>query len=273
MLAVSLGPLNFTANQLLLLGALCLALLVGAIAGRKQQIPVSGVLVDTLVAGFLFARIGFVAQYFEHYQDNLWGIFNIRDGGFDLLSGILGALGYSVFLIWRTPMIRGPFVAAIAAGLLSWGSVSAITALIHHQTSTLPTTPLTTLENTTVTLPGLAEGQRPMVVNLWASWCPPCVREMPVLAAAQQNHPDIEVVFVNQGEQPESIRQFLRQHNLSLENLLVDSTGELGRLTGSQVLPTTLFYSADGRQIDAHIGELSHATLARALDRLARQSL
>ena len=112
----------------------------------------------------------------------------------------------------------------------------------------------------------LASGQ-PMVVNLWASWCPPCVREMPVLEQAQKDHPDITFVFVNQGEHPDAIRRFLNKQGLLLDNVLTDLNGNMGRITGSPAMPTTLFYDAQGRQLDSHLGELSSASLAHSLKR------
>src|SRR5690606_40886240 len=60
---------------------------------------------------------------------------------------------------------------------------------------------LTKLEGGEVRLPTFI-GQ-PTVVNLWATWCPPCRREMPVLRDAQQRYPDIAFIFANQGESAE----------------------------------------------------------------------
>ncbi|MBU2332059.1 MAG: TlpA family protein disulfide reductase, partial [Gammaproteobacteria bacterium] len=46
----------------------------------------------------------------------------------------------------------------------------------------------------------------------------------------------------------------------------------LGQHVGSTALPTTLFYNADGRQVSSHLGELSHASLARALEKLKEEA-
>src|SRR3546814_7473677 len=62
----------------------------------------------------------------------------------------------------------------------------------------------------------------PMVVNLWATWCPPCRREMPVLAKAQEERGDVTFVFVNQGESESEIRDYLRESHLQLSNVLLD---------------------------------------------------
>ncbi|HTN35184.1 MAG TPA: TlpA disulfide reductase family protein, partial [Marinobacter sp.] len=93
----------------------------------------------------------------------------------------------------------------------------------------------------------------------------PCIREMPVLEEAQRDNPGITFVFVNQGEHAETVQQFFSKHNLALQNVLLDTSGSLGRIAGSQALPTTLFYTADGKQVDAHLGELSRASLAHNL--------
>src|SRR5690606_2345704 len=113
---------------------------------------------------------------------------------------------------------------------------------------------------------------QPLVINLWATWCPPCRREMPVLADAQANNPQVTFLFVNQGEGEGEIRRFFERTDLRLRNVLIDSGGRLGQHVGSQALPTTLFYSADGQQVGSHLGELSRASLSRAMDCLQKKT-
>lgn len=264
MLSVNLGPLSLSLAHLLLISAFAIALIVGAISGRKQSIPIAGTLSDIFLASMVAARIGFVIQYFEHYQENLWGIIDIRDGGFHVIAGLIGALTLTAWKLWRHREIRKPLSLAVTSGLVTWGSISLLTALIETSSRGLPEASFTLLDGTPVTLAEVAR-DKPIVVNLWASWCPPCIREMPVLEKAQQDNPDITFVYVNQGEQPETITHFMSQHNLSLRNVLTDTSASLGRITGSQALPTTLFYDASGQQVNAHLGELSKASLAHNL--------
>lgn len=264
MLSVNIGPLSLPLAQLLLISAFVIALIVGAITGRKEGVPVAGTLSDIFLVALVAARIGFVIQYFEHYQENLWGIIDIRDGGFSVIAGLLGALALTGWKLWRHPRIRRSLSIAAASGLLVWGSVSLLVTLMESSSRGIPEATFTLLDGNPVTLAEVADN-KPMVVNLWASWCPPCIREMPVLEKAQQDNPNITFVFVNQGEQPETITQFMGQHKLSLQNVLTDISASLGRTTGSQALPTTLFYDANGQQVDAHLGELSQATLAHNL--------
>lgn len=94
------------------------------------------------------------------------------------------------------------------------------------------------------------------------------LRSMPVLMQAQQREAAITILFVNQGESAALVGEFLAAQQLSLDNLLLDEQVQLGQLVGSRALPTTLFYDAEGRQVGSHLGELSHASLERALARL-----
>ena len=117
-----------------------------------------------------------------------------------------------------------------------------------------------------------ALGGQPMVVNLWATWCPPCRREMPTLQQAQQDNPAVTFVFANQGEAAETITAYLQQQPLQLDNVLVDSFSALSEAVGSRGLPTTLFFDAEGRLLDSHVGELSAASLAARMQRFEASS-
>ena len=167
--------------------------------------------------------------------------------------------------MFRRISIRKPLGIAMLSGLMTWGALSLTVNLIEVQARNIPDSGLSTLEGEPVTLVDLHPG-KPKVVNIWASWCPPCIREMPVLEKAQKRYPDITFVFVNQGEQIETINSFLGQQDLSIRNVLSDVSGSLAGATGSHALPTTLFYDAEGRQVDVHMGELSSASLAQKLE-------
>lgn len=266
MLSVGVGPLSLSIEHVLLILAFVVALIVGAIAGRKQKTPISGSLADIFLVAMVSARIGFVVRYFEHYENDWLGMIDIRDGGFDMVTGLVVALVFSAWLMWRRASTRRALGTAVVAGVVTWGFTTGAIALINQQTSGLPDVALTDMQERPVTLEDIAAGQ-PMVVNLWATWCPPCIREMPVLEEAQQRYPQIRFVFANQGEHPETINRFLDEQALELANSLSDRAGELGREVGSQGLPTTLFYNADGELVDSHMGELSQASLARNLER------
>lgn len=266
--SIAIGPLGLSLGQLLIVFALGVALITGLLLGRRQRLGIGDTLSTLCLVALVGARLIFVARYHQDYAGPL-AMLDIRDGGFDLLGGIAAGTVYAGWRLWRQPAQRKALGGALAAGILTWGVTAGTLGLMAGQSRPVPETELTTLAGEAIRLPELqaAEGQ-PMVVNLWATWCPPCRREMPVLAEAQQEEGDITFVFLNQGEDPAQVRRFLDHESLSLDHLLLDTQLAFGDRVGARAMPTTLFYDADGRLLDTHFGELSRATLNRELERL-----
>ncbi len=265
MLTVNLGPLSFPLALFLTVAALLVAAAVGRLSGRANKIGIGHVLADMLLAALVAARIAFVAIWFDSYRDAPWSMLDIRDGGFTPWAGVAAALLVALVHGWRRAALRQPLGLGLAAGALLWGGVFGAVALM--QNTTLPKAPLTTLSGAPVDLVRLAGG-KPLVVNLWATWCPPCRNEMPLLAAAQKQEPGLRFVFADQGEDAVTVRVYLRAAGLDLDNVLLDAGAKIGTEVGSGGLPTTLFYDADGRLVDTHVGMLSPGSLAGKLDRL-----
>jgi thiol-disulfide isomerase/thioredoxin len=188
---------------------------------------------------------------------------DLRDGGFlpwpGVIALILGALLYG----WRRPALRTSLGAGVVTGLVFWG-VASLSLSLYDKGTQLPDITLRNANGDVVQLADYKGG--PLVINLWATWCPPCRREMPVLERAQHQRPDVTFLFVNQAESMQSVSTFLATQGLTLDNVLFDASGRLGQAVGSMALPTTLFYQADGRLINSHLGELSQASLARAME-------
>ncbi len=82
-----------------------------------------------------------------------------------------------------------------------------------HSSQQIPDISVRDIDGQPVSLQDLAG--KPLVINLWATWCPPCRREMPVLAAAQQANPDVRFVFVNQGEGQLLVEKFFLHNSNS----------------------------------------------------------
>ncbi|HAL36611.1 MAG TPA: thiol:disulfide interchange protein [Polaromonas sp.] len=266
MLTVNLGPFAIPISQLVLMIALLVALGAGHLVGRRQQTGGIGhILSDMLLVALLVARIAFVAIWFDTYRNSLWSILDIRDGGFTPWAGMVAALLVAIWHGWRRAASRKPLILGLAAGALVWGGMFGALRMLERPV--LPKVSLTTLAGEPADLAALAAG-KPMVVNLWASWCPPCRREMPVLAAAQQQETGVRFVFVNQGEDGATAQHYLSASRLDLANVLLDPGAHLGREVGSAGLPTTLFYDANGRLVDTQLGGLSPASLASKLKRL-----
>lgn len=268
MLNVNLGPLSLQMSHLLLLLSLLLAAGVGRWVGRHQQIKIGHVLTDMFWAALIAARLAFVVIWFESYRSEPWSMLDIRDGGLTPWAGLLAAACVAVWRGWQQLAVRRPLAWGLAAGVMAWGAMSVALGTLGTTTKpTLPTVTLLTLAGESTTLTELAQGQ-PLVVNLWASWCPPCRREMPVLAAAQQQEKEVIFVFANQGEDAGAALRYLSTHQFNLSHVLFDAGAKLGKAIGSSALPTTLFYNASGQLVDTHLGELSKASLASKLAKL-----
>lgn len=269
--SLALGPLGFSVGQLLFAFAMGIALLTGWLLGRRQQVVISDSLFNALIIAFIGARLVFVIRYVDSF-DSLTGMLDIRDGGFSLIGGIVFGLAYAAWVLWRQAEKRAALSGAFTAGLLSFALLAGGVLLIEDQARPLPGTPLVALAGGETSLQALAEEEgKPMVVNIWATWCPPCRREMPVFETAQQENQDVTFVFVNQGEQASQIQGFINDTELTLDNILLDVPNALGPVLGIMALPTTLYYNAQGRLVDSHMGEVSRATLQRSLNRLEQE--
>ncbi|MPT19211.1 MAG: TlpA family protein disulfide reductase [Pseudomonas sp.] len=265
MLTLNIGPLALGVSHVLLLGSLLLATLVGWLIGRRHGCNPESQLFRMLMLGLLVARLTFVLMYAGYYRDEPWRVVDIRDGGFIAWPGVLAGLMLGAWYLWHRAQLRRSLGVAMSVGLALWLGGSLVLQALEQGTR-LPDLQVRDMQGNPVNLRDYA-GQ-PLVVNLWATWCPPCRREMPVLMQAQQREAAITFLFVNQGESAGLVSEFIAAQQLSLGHLLLDEQVKLGLLVGSRALPTTLFYDAEGRQIGSHLGELSHASLERALARL-----
>jgi thiol-disulfide isomerase/thioredoxin len=110
----------------------------------------------------------------------------------------------------------------------------------------------------------------PAVVNLWASWCGPCRKEMPMLAEAARDNPDVRFVGINTQDRPEAAADLLAETGVAYPQLVDVDAVVLGytRVPG---LPVTLALDADGRVVDRVVGEISAEELATLLDSLTEQ--
>ena len=99
---------------------------------------------------------------------------------------------------------------------------------------------------------------RPFLVNLWATWCGPCVVEMPALDALAQRNPEgqgLQVVTVSQDmEGRQKVTDFFAARNFRRLQPLLDSQMGLMTALGLDTLPTTILYDAQGREVWRMVG-------------------
>jgi peroxiredoxin len=120
-------------------------------------------------------------------------------------------------------------------------------------------------------------GGKPAVINFWASWCGPCLDEMPLFEATWQRYKD-EVVFLGVSVQdiPEKARRFATRLGITYP-LVFDADQELyAEIGGGVGLPRTVFVTSDGTMLDGPsggtVGTINEAELEAALRELTGRS-
>jgi thiol-disulfide isomerase/thioredoxin len=130
-----------------------------------------------------------------------------------------------------------------------------------HPLIDAPSPDFTLTELTTGETVNLADlrGQ-PVMVNFWATWCPPCRYEMPWIQAAHESHPELKVLAVNAGERvsddqaPDTILSFMQSMGLTFPVLYGPDVYGVQQEWQVWGLPATFMVRADGTVSAAHHG-------------------
>ena len=261
---IQLGPLMLASDRLFAVAALWLFLGVGAWIGRHTESRAGRVAWIVALVGIVAARLAYVVENHLAFAIEPWTVLAFWQGGFTIWAGVVAAAVMIVVLLGRR-RATGMLIASLAAltlahmGMIHWFSppVRPLPQAIVLARMDGQPLPLDTLRG------------KPFVLNLWATWCPPCRREMPMMIDVASGS-KLPVLLVNQREAPAAVSAFLKRENLSAASITVDPGGTLSEVTRAQALPTTLFVDAAGRIRAIHAGEISRAALIAAIRDLER---
>lgn len=118
----------------------------------------------------------------------------------------------------------------------------------------------------------LASSDRPLIINVWASWCIPCRSEAPHFVAAHSQFGDeIDFVGVAVRDTDADARRFLSEFGITYENLLDPGEDVRKVLSGSGV-SMTYFIAPGGEVVATHFGVIDEGALALSIDELLRRS-
>jgi peroxiredoxin len=171
-------------------------------------------------------------------------------------SGINGWLAVAAIalvagLIWFNMDLSSP--AGEQSSMIRRGAQAARTA--PEKGAMAPDFSLPTLDGDVIRLSDLRG--KPVILNFWATWCPPCREEMPDLELIwqQYNQGDVMVLGIDQGEAPQVVEAFIQQTVGTTFPILLDPRQAVGRdLYWVRSLPTTFFIDPDGIIQEIYVG-------------------
>lgn len=143
----------------------------------------------------------------------------------------------------------------------------------HNSAQTADTLPAFSLADMHGEVRHSSEWQdKPRLINFWATWCPPCRKEIPLLMQAQTDYAaaGLQVIGIAL-EQPDTVLEYATEVGLNYPSLVGSSQViELGNQLGNRIgaLPYSVLVSSDGKILETHMGELSAEQLADWLNTL-----
>ncbi|WP_320177659.1 TlpA disulfide reductase family protein [Roseovarius pacificus] len=259
--AIELGPFVFATERFAFLIAALVFFAVFHLATIRRSPEAAEQLrswaFPAAVSWLLAARAGYVMQEWDVFSQHPLDILKLWQGGVSVGAGFFGLAAVAAVALLRRRAAMAPMLAAALAGWMT--SLGVLALKDPGETAYLPQTAFPTMAGGTVQLD--RRNGTPLVLNLWASWCPPCRREMPMMMDVANTVEGAELIFANQGETRLQVARFLDTLELGNRHVSLDPTSSLMSRFEAMGLPSTLFFDASGSLQYVHFGEISRAAL------------
>lgn len=264
--AIALGPLLISLPRLYAIGCALLVLLAARYWLRLPPPTLQRWFTGLVITWLIGARIAHITLHWESYSANPLEALKLWQPGYQGIGGLLAGLLWTAFALRRylAELVGG--IALLLGASAVWLALVSLAPLgSASPVDRLPELQLENIDGEEVYLPALADSGDRIIVNLWATWCPPCRREMPLLEEASQRE-GVTVAVVNQGEDLLPVVRYLDAQELHFTHALRDPNQHLMTLLEAPGLPTTVLFDAQGKMLDIHVGELTRAHLERWLE-------
>lgn len=263
--AIALGPLLISLPRLYACLAALALLVAGLLALRLPRAQRARWFNGVLLTWLLGARLGHVLMHPDSYLAAPLDSLKLWQPGYSAIWGLLSATAWSAWTLRERLITLVTAKLLLASSLVLWLILMAWNPLGGSAgLQQLPDLALENLDGESVNLREL-QGDS-VILNLWATWCPPCLREMPLLAEADARD-GVTVVIANQGESLLEAARYLDEQGLEFDHALLDPDQRLLVMTESPGLPTSLIFDGQGRLVERHVGEVTRAQLDAWLER------
>ncbi|MGE0754236.1 MAG: TlpA family protein disulfide reductase [Alphaproteobacteria bacterium] len=162
-------------------------------------------------------------------------------------------------MLWVKRLIIHTGIMVLLASIVLMSPAAAKTKdllVIYEKPETLEIATFSDAKLAPVSFPPKIEGLS--IVHLWATWCAPCVKELPELDAFAKKHKALIEVYpvALDGKNVKKVQDFYKEHGIHNLSVYMDSTMQLSRSVKSKALPTTLFLNGNGELIARADGPL-----------------
>ncbi|MBS4211110.1 MULTISPECIES: redoxin domain-containing protein [Neobacillus] len=226
-------------------------------------------LVNTLILGFFIWKGSLIVLEPSIVMNSPLSLLYFTGGSKGLILAMIGSIIYFILkgrkINIPNPLIKKILAVTALSGLIGWTMYDFATSIektVKEGESKLkssveigikegnkaPDFQLKNIEGQNVRLSDF-KGKK-VILNLWATWCPPCKAEMPHMKDfyQKQKGKDVEIVAVNlttSEKNPESVEQFVKDYGLTFP-VLLDENGEIGDVYQAITIPTSYFIDTNG---------------------------